>query len=45
MANVERFKAHLVVKGYAQKYGMDYDETFSPAVCFSSMSLFLAFAV
>ena len=34
---VERFKAHLVAKGYAQKYGIDYDETFFTVIRFSSI--------
>ncbi len=43
--SVARYKGRLVAKGYSQKYGVDYEETFAPVVRFSSIRALLAFAV
>jgi len=42
---IEWYKVWLVAKGYTQKYGEEYDETFSPVVWYSSIRALLAFAV
>ncbi|KAJ0566009.1 putative RNA-directed DNA polymerase [Helianthus annuus] len=41
---VEKYKARLVVKGYAQKQGVDYTEVFAPVARWDTIRMFLAIA-
>jgi hypothetical protein len=41
---VKRFKARLCAKGYSQRYGIDYFETYAPVVKFKSVRILVALA-
>ena len=41
---IDRYKAQLVAKGYAQQKGIDYEETFAPTCCMTTLHFLCAFA-
>ena len=43
--SVGRYKVCLVAKGFAQTYGMDYEETFAPVAKMNSIRVLLSLAM
>ena len=44
VGNPRRYKARIVVKGFQQKKGMDFDEIFAPVVKMTSIRMVLSIA-
>jgi hypothetical protein len=42
--SISRYKARLVTKGYAQTYGIDYEETYSPVVKMTNVRVVIVMA-
>ncbi len=43
--SVSRYKARLVAKGYAQTYGIDHEETYSPVTKMTTVKIVIVMAV
>ena len=42
--SIDKYKARLVVKGYKQKEGLDYFDTYSPVTRITSIQILIAIA-
>ena len=43
--SVNRYKARLIAKGYAQTHGVDYEETFAPVIKMKTVRTMIALVV
>jgi len=43
--SMSRYKARMVAKGYAQTYGIDYEETYSPVAKMTTIRVIIALAI
>src|SRR5207253_672434 len=41
---IDKYRARWVARGFTQRYGQDYDDTYAPVLAYSSMRLILAMA-